>query len=113
MWVRSPDGNFRRRIGFGLGEDGWSPDWAPVWSPDGSWMAIGSTDDVTFVSMGDWHPVLVANAHSPVWSPDGRYLAVMTTDTAGSYAGAVMNADGSGRRIVTGRVDTLSLIWAP
>ena len=113
LWLRSPDGNFRKRIGIGFGEDGWSPDWAPVWSPDGSWLAIGGTDDVTLVRMGDWHPVLVTNAHSPVWSPDGRYLAVMTTDTAGSYAGAVMNADGSGRRIVTGRVDTLSLIWAP
>jgi hypothetical protein len=98
MWVFSPDGSVRQRIGTGLGSGttGWGPEWAPVWSPDGRWLAIEHDDHVTLVSVDDWRAVRLEHAWQPAWSPNSRRLAVVT-EVNNTYAVDVTNPDGSGR----------------
>ena len=112
MWIFSPDGSVRQRVGTGLGPGttGWGPEWAPAWSPDGRWLAIEHDDHVMLVNVDDWRVIRLEQAWQPAWSLDGRHLAVVT----GSYAVDVMNPDGSGRvtvwryRVSAGRLAPLT-----
>jgi dipeptidyl aminopeptidase/acylaminoacyl peptidase len=70
---------------------------APVWSPDGSAMALISTDakagtaTVNLLRDGKLAPVAVVKgvANSVRWSPDGRQLAFLATVGAKKLTGAV------------------------
>lgn len=110
MWIFSPDGSVRQRIGSGLGpgDGGWGAPWSPAWSPDGTWLAIehpdrtspvgSQTTDISLVHAGDWRTVRLANAFQPAWSLDGRHLAYVSE----GYVVNVVNADGTGHRGVAG-----------
>ena len=57
---------------------------------------------------------------SPAFSPDGKYIAFMSADSTDHSASAeskltLMNADGSGRRVLTASLDrpVAGIIWAP
>ena len=53
------------------------------------------------------------SAFDPAWSPDGRRIAYVT-DADGDYEIAVMNADGSGQRVLTkNRFGDLYPAWTP
>ena len=115
MWVLSPDGAVRRRIGtaLGPGDGAWGQPWAPAWSPDNTWLAIEHGEQVTLVRTGDWHAIRLANAWQPAWSGDGRHLAVVSEDGNGGYLVDVMNADGTGRLTVATGVAYPPLTWVP
>jgi Tol biopolymer transport system component len=115
MWLMSPDGAVRQRIGTGMGpgDGGWGQAWTPVWSPDGAWLAIEHGDQVTLVRLGDSLAVRLTNAWQPVWSSHGRHLAIVSEDGNGGYRVDVANADGTGRRTVATGVAYPPLTWVP
>jgi dipeptidyl aminopeptidase/acylaminoacyl peptidase len=99
-------------------------DGSPVWSPDGRWIAfsairkadrdylLGDTEIYVVPAAGGEPRALTDRRgpdDSPVWSPDGRRIAytghdekLFSYDVTRLY---VMNADGSGRRELTGGFD--------
>jgi Tol biopolymer transport system component len=108
------------------------PSLSPVqlsWSPDGTKLAVGSSDD-------DGYSIYTINADgtnstaladddgdpfdylSPSWSPGGTKIALMTIQTPGDlYYNTrigVMNPDGSGiTNIISGGVMKTKISWSP
>lgn len=83
--------------------------YTPVWSPDGSRIAFSLFDSAGVRAIavvnadGTGFRKLVAdtsNHRYPLWSSDGRRIA-FTTHESGIPNLAIMNADGSGRRLLT------------
>ena len=82
--------------------------------------AIGDKQEDVFVAKADGNEVSqltndVYKDRTPRWSPDGKRLAFFTDET-GKYEGYVMNADGSGRKLVTTfPLDSWSQlpVWSP
>lgn len=82
--------------------------------------AIGDKQEDIFVAKADGSEVKqltndVYKDRTPRWSPDGKRLAFFTDET-GKYEGYVMNADGSGRKLVTTfPLDSWSQlpVWSP
>jgi WD40 repeat protein len=99
----------------------------PAWSPDGRKIAFGERNgfgpglDLGAVDANGANRVLVAHdAGDPSWSPDGSRLAVVhyTQHPVGYGVAdsdiAVMDADGSNRRVLTGTTDFDSApAWSP
>lgn len=95
----------------------------PEISPDNQFItfdAIGDKQEDIFVAKADGSGVRqltndVYKDRTPRWSPDGKRLAFFTDET-GKYEGYVMNADGSGRKLVTTfPLDSWSQlpVWSP
>ena len=94
-----------------------------AWSPDGSQIGFtrswqqGSTPSgeqcqVFVVGADGSHPVRLTNdsfcAGGPVWSPDGRHIGFT------GYGGvSIMNADGTGARVVSPGGGEASPAWSP
>jgi TolB protein len=71
-----------------------------AWSPDGSTIAVIAPAGIeTIAPTGGAAKLLVARSgvNGVAWSPDGRKLAY----TWGSYGLSIVNADGSGRHLLT------------
>jgi len=100
----------------------------PAWSPDGKQIAFGDTR-----SDGNGSSIWVVNAdgsglhdldpggarryfhnsRDADWSPDGKRIAFTVGREGCCVAVAVMNADGSGRRVLTTDGKSLSPSWSP
>lgn len=98
-----------------------APERDPEWSPDGKHLAFVRLHDAAeeigtvYVANADGSNARrIADGLSPKWSPDGRMLAYHTHPIVygESYGGVwVINADGSGRRLVV--QDAGDPTWAP
>jgi Tol biopolymer transport system component len=77
----------------------------PCWSPYGTQIAFDRNGDLWVMNANGTHQhdiTKTANVveEDPTWSPDGRRLAYMRS-AAGPWRIAVLNADGSNRKVLT------------
>jgi Tol biopolymer transport system component len=120
IYVANADGSNRRRLTRDPAADG-----VPVWSPDGRkiafqrWLVrddggrISVESDVYVVDAdGSEERNLTDDAASfgPKWSPDGRRIA-FASSRDGKPGVYVMNADGSGQRML--RRNVFPVAWSP
>lgn len=109
-----------------------SGDWnvaAPNYSADSKWVAFSSyrmpDADRAWIGRGTESEIYLASTetgeikritnhpgsdNNPVFSPDGKYIAFMSADSIDHSAWPdtkllLMNADGSGRRVISGNLD--------
>jgi Tol biopolymer transport system component len=115
LYVVNPDGSGLRRL-----TNGQVADLYPSWSPDGSRIVFQRSVrprawDVYVVradGSGLRRLTRTDSASEPAWSPDGRTIAYVTE--TGLF---LMNADGTGRHLLTarigGRYPVHSPAWSP
>jgi len=133
IWIVNPDGSGLTRL-----TDASEPEWGPVWSPDGRQIAFvrelqpggpapeGSTLEEKERGTPSITEIFVMNADgtevrqltssgggvigSVTWSPDGTRIAFAQEAAGGAV---VMNADGSGARLVLAHPTVELVRWSP
>jgi Tol biopolymer transport system component len=115
LFVMNPDGSGLRQLTYGDVADRWQS-----WSPDGSRIvferSVRSRGSDVFGVTADGTSLRrltrTATSHQPAWSPDGRTIAYY--DSTGVF---VMNADGTGKRLLTDQAGAgspaRSPTWSP
>ena len=129
IFVIPADGGTPRQITNG--------DWnhnGPTFSADGKWIAFSSLripdaehafrESEIYAASVETGEIRQLTHHpgtdgSPAYSPDGKYIAFMSADSTDHSASAeskitLMNADGSGRRVLTATLDrpVAGVLWA-
>ena len=129
IFVLPSDGGTARQITKGT----WNHS-GPSFSADGKWLAFSSNRIADAEHSFRESEIYAANIetgeirqlthhpgpdNNPAYSPDGRYIAFMSADSTDHSAWAeskltVMNADGSGRHVISGNLDRpiSGIIWA-
>jgi Tol biopolymer transport system component len=107
----NPDGSGQRRL-FTGGTPGCDQEGAPAWSPDGRRVAIVNDSTIYVMNADGSRDQRLVNGGAPAWSPDGRQIAFVKSrlPTAEVY---IVNADGSGERMLTRTVGNLTPAWSP
>lgn len=129
IFVIPADGGTPRQVTAGDWNSG-----APSFSGDGKWIAFSANRGVDaehafrqsdiYASQVETGEIRQLTHHrgtniGPVYSPDGRQIAFMSADSTDHSAWAesklnLMNADGSGRHVISGTLDRpiAGLLWA-
>ena len=106
IWIVNADGGKARRLTPGIQSVG------PEWSPDGRTIAFTDRNGGVYTMAPDGSRRRRVARNTPervAWSPNGEIAFVSDDDDV-----VVMNADGSGRRLIelpTG--STLGIFWSP
>lgn len=117
VWIATLDGSAPRRLDIPRGTF-----YQAAWSPDGRQLALAGTADTEsydgdldrlyLIDVDRGTASLLRAAENPIWSPDGRYLLI---DHVGSRSGEVsvdiVNADGSGRRMIATAPSLSAKAW--
>jgi Tol biopolymer transport system component len=116
IWLMNADGTDQVQLTF----DARVKNQLPDWSPDGTRIAFSANDTVTgkpniWVMNADGSNATQlttdpAGAIGPAWSPDGREIAFRNLSDGFVY---VMNADGTGRKVVDPVGVQLVPAWQP
>jgi TolB protein len=123
VWTMRSDGSSLKR----LTKSG--QDWHPVWAPDGTKIAFtsgrkGAPGIYLIDAEGNAESRLTKSKHESAgqysedgevtWSPDGARMAFVTTRTGGPLM-YVMNADGTGQKLLVGadKGEPLGPAWSP
>ena len=118
LYIMNADGSERRQITSGP-----DAELNPRWSPDGRMIVFqrGTADAATLwtLTLATGHEVELPRfapygfSGVPSWSPDGSAIVFEVSDSFESRI-AVMRADGSGQRLLTGdSVHASSPAWSP
>jgi Tol biopolymer transport system component len=117
IYLMRPDGSGVRRL-----ENNQENSATPAWSPDGKRIAFSSNrggephQSIYVVNANGsglqrvTHPKASTDDGSPSWSPDGRRI-VFEANVNGELGISLVNADGSGRRVLT--ADGEAPAWSP
>jgi len=121
LWLVRPDGSERRWLDFGTGQFTYDA----VWSPDSLRFAMSAYEQSTepsqrvhtyIVSAGGAPTIQVDETWGPSWSPDGRFLVatdVPDADTSAQGSIVLLNADGSGQRVLPTHSLGNRPVWLP
>jgi hypothetical protein len=104
LWRVKPDGSSLAELGGGVGTGGNNIEWRGDPSPDGTRIAfVGDavTIQVMDIATGAIDPNIHVPGQTPRWSPDGTRIAYVHGSYIDDNAIYVMNADGSGNRLVS------------
>jgi hypothetical protein len=103
LWRVNTDGSAPVQLGGDVG-DGNSIEWRGDPSPDGTKLAFvgdGVTIQVMDIASGAIDPDIHVPGQTPRWSPDGTRIAYVSGGYIDGNAIYVMNADGTGNRLVS------------
>ena len=117
VWIVGTDGAAPRRLDLPRG-----PFYQGAWSPDGRQLALaGSSEAEGFdadlnrlyiIDVNGGTAVLLRAAENPVWSPDGRYLMIdHVASQSGTVSVDIVNADGTGRRLIATGSYLSAKVW--
>jgi Tol biopolymer transport system component len=104
LWRVKPDGSSLGELGGGVGAGGNNIEWRGDPSPDGTKLAFvgdGVTIQVMDIATGTIDPNIHVPGQTPRWSPDGTHIAYVRGGYIDGNAIYVMNADGTGNRLVS------------
>ena len=113
IWLmRASDGHDQRPL-----VKGGAPQGAPDWSPDGKRIAYDASGDIWVIAADGSNPVNLtrtpAAEYGATWSPNGKQVAFVAQIPGKGKRVYVMDADGSGRRLLGGSGQQHTPSWAP